>query len=208
MQAHHSGMTLFRHRAQGPGSAGDVWSTTLWSNGAASLAATHTAWQTFVSSFISGTLGAMWPNEYSITDLITDQVDTSSHKNTAQVRSSVSYVGTGAGATPSPRAALVIGLRTALPTKAGRGRMYWLSPDSSHYTATGLFVGADLTTIANGFGTALTTFKATSQPVVVHIPTSGGITFDSITYAAASSIPGTQRRRTNRVAGSYATKTI
>lgn len=97
----------------------------MHSSGAASLAATHTAWQAFVSSFVSGSIGAMWPNDVTLTELATDQLDGVTGKNAAQTKSSVALAGTGAGGTGSPRVSLVVGLRTALPTRAGRGRMYW-----------------------------------------------------------------------------------
>jgi hypothetical protein len=139
-------MTFFRHTASGPGAAGDIWVTTMHSSGSGTVAATHTAWQTFVTSWMSGGYGAMIPNDTSITDLRTDQLDSISGKNNAQTKSGVSLVGTGAGATQSPRDALIVGLRTALPTRSGRGRMFWPAIDATHMTATGLVSGTDLTT--------------------------------------------------------------
>jgi hypothetical protein len=158
-----------------------------------------------VSSFFSGAYAAMIPNDVTLTELATDQLDGVTGRNTAQTKSAVALVGTGAGATQSPRACLVVGLRTALPTRAGRGRMFWPAPDATHMTATGLLSGTDATSLANAFGTALTTFKTTAQPVVWHQKTK---TFDSVTYVTVGTILGTQRRRTNRVFNSYASKTV
>jgi hypothetical protein len=198
-------VTTFRHRVTGPGSAGDIWVTTMHSSSANTLASVHTAWTTFVNSFLSGTLNAMWNTHMSATETITDQLDPVTGKNVAQSISSISQTGTGVGGSVSPRNCIVIGLRTTLPTRAGRGRMYWPSPDDSHYLTTGLFVSADVTTIDTGFATALTTFKATSQPVVYHRATK---TFDSVVNSATSNVPGTQRRRTNKVTPTYATHSV
>ena len=198
-------MTIYRHRVTGPGSAGDIWVSTLHSSSANTLASVHTAWTTFVNSFCSGTMNAMWNTHMSATETITDQLDPVTGKNVAQSISSITQVGTGAGGTPSPRVCIVVGLRTALPTRAGRGRMYWPAPDDGHFATTGKFVDADCTTIATGFATALTTFKATATPVVFH---RSHLTFDTITNVTVGDIPGTQRRRTNKDTQVYATHTV
>lgn len=200
-------MTFFRHTASGPGAAGDIWVTTMHSSGAGTLSATHTAWQTFVTSWMSGGYAAMLPNETTITDLRTDQLDSISGKNNAQTKSGVSLVGTGAGATQSPRDCLIVGLRTALPTRSGRGRMFWPAPDATHMTATGLLSGTDATTLSNAFGTALTTFKATAAPIMLHRKIHP-LTFDLVTYVTVGTVLGSQRRRTNKVAAVYASKTV
>lgn len=199
------GMTTFRHRVTGPGAAGDIWVSTLHSSSANTLASVHTAWTTFVNSFLSATMNAMWNTHTSATETITDQLDPVTGKNVAQSISSIAQVGTGVGGSVSPRTCMVIGLRTTLPTRAGRGRMYWPSPDDSHFTTTGLYVGADVTTIDTGFATALTTFKATSQPVIYHRLLR---TFDSVVQSSTSNVPGTQRRRTNKIVPTYATHAV
>src|SRR3954464_7889589 len=130
-------MPYFRHRVSGPGSAGDVWTCTMHSNGAAALSTVHAAWQSLVSGFITNTIGPMWPNEVAASQVTTDQLDANGLFNVAQLSTTISAPGTGAGPTMSPRLAVVIGLRTVVPTKAGRGRMFWPAPDASHTTASG-----------------------------------------------------------------------
>lgn len=198
-------MTVYRHRVTGPGSGGDIWVSTLHSSSASSLSAVHTAWTTLVTSFISGTMGALWNTHQSATETITDQLDPVTGKNVAQASSAITAVGTGSGGSVSPRTCMVIGLRTAVPTRAGRGRMYWPSPDDSHFATTGLYNSADTATVATGFASVLTTFKATATPVVFHRKT---LTFDTITNTSVGVIPGTQRRRTNKSAQAYSTHTV
>lgn len=198
-------MTVFRHRVTGPGSAGDIWVCTMHSSSANTLASVHTAWTTLINTFHTGTMNALWPTSHSATETITDQLDPLTGKNVAQTSSTISQVGTGAGGTPSPRASVVLGLRTALPTRSGRGRMYYPSPDDSHYASTGLLVAADAATISNGFGAALTTFKATSTPVIFHRKT---LTFDVVLTVTVGVITGSQRRRTNKDNPNYQSHTI
>jgi hypothetical protein len=198
-------MTIYRHRISGPGSAGDMWTSTLHSNSSQSLATVHAAWQTLVTGFITATLAAMWPNEVSATSIVTDQLDPLTGKNVAQLSAAIAGVGTGAGATMSPRLALVIGHRTTIPTRSGRGRMFWPAPDATHTSASGNLLSTDATTIATSWSGRLTTFKATSQPVIYHRDTH---TFDNIVGVTVGVVFGSQRRRTNRVQNAYSTGTV
>lgn len=210
-------MAYFRHRVTGPGSAGDTWVCTMHSQGASALATVHAAWTTLVTGFITSVLGPMWPNETSATQTITDQLDANGLHNVGQLTSAITAPGTGAGATLSPRTCIVIGLRSAVPTKAGRGRMFWPAPDAGHLTASGNLVSADATSLSNALATRLTTFKATSQPVILHRghdadkpPGSPLVvsTSDNIVNVTIGVVLGSQRRRTNRVANSYTASPI
>jgi hypothetical protein len=109
----------------------------MHSSGAASLATVHAAWTTFVNSFITSVLGPLWPNEVGATQTVTDQLDANGLHNVGQLTSSISGAGTGTGATLSPRSCVVIGLRSSVPTKAGRGRMFWPAPDALSLLGTG-----------------------------------------------------------------------
>lgn len=189
----------------------------MHSSGAGSLATVHAAWVTLLNGFIGTTLAPMWPNETQATSAITDQLDANGLHNVAQLSSTLTQPGTGAGATLSPRDCVVIGLRTTVPTKAGRGRMFWPAPDSGHLTSSGNLVAADATAIAGGFQTRLTTFKATSQPVILHrghdanhppgTPLVASTT-DNVVQVSVGVIVGTQRRRTNKVANAYSNATV
>lgn len=198
-------MPIFRHRVSGPGPAGDIWISTMHSSSAGTLAAVHTAWTTLINNFCSGTMNGMWNTHNSATQTITDQLDPVTGKNVAQASSAITQVGTGVGGTTPPRVCVVIGLRTALPTRAGRGRMYWPAPDTSHFTLQGTLVSADATTIATGIAAALTAFKATATPVVYH---RGPKTSDAVTSVTVGILAGTQRRRTNKDAQAYSSHTV
>jgi ethanolamine utilization microcompartment shell protein EutL len=198
-------MTNYLHRMSGPGAAGDVWISTMHTSGAANLATAHGAWQTFVTAIFNNALKTRWAVASQITSLQTVSLDPVTGKQTAVTATSVALIGTSAGQMISPRSCMVLSLRTALPTKAGRGRMYLPPPDSTHLTGSGLLLGSDAAAIATAIGTAMTTFKATSQPVVYHQKTK---TVDNITYVAVGQVLGSQTRRTNRVFNAYSTATI
>src|SRR5215813_6947029 len=184
-------MTIYQHTLKGTFTAGDVWNVTLHTSSANALAAVHTAWTTACSNFITGTMGPMWPSDVSATGTITNQLSPVNGKNVAQAVSSLALTGSGAGGKPSPRDAVLTSLRTAMPTKAGRGRMYWPSVDASHYTATGRLVQADMQTIATGWASALTALAGTATPIIFHKKVLG---FDVIILVQVPDVAASQRR--------------
>lgn len=195
-------MTTFRHRVTGPGPAGDIWTCTLHSVSGQSLTTVHAAWASAVQGFINSTLGPLWPTETQATAVWTDQLDPVTGRNVAQAYSAGDWKGTGTGLQLPQRAAVIVGLRTALPTRSGRGRMFWPAPDSTHLTTTGLLASATAQTIATGWASQLQTMTGTTQPVIFHRKTK---TSDSITSVTVGQVLGTQRRRTNKVPPNYST---
>jgi len=190
-------MAYFRHVVGGLTPVGTRWSTTLHSQSSATITTVHTAWSTFMTSFIGTTLAPMW-NTHTTANLVTTyQLDAVTGKATTLASGTLAIPGTGTGGSVSSRDAFVITLRSAIAGKLGRGRMYWPSPDDSHYTTTGQFVTADMTTVKNGFASAYGTFKATTIPVVWHKLTKLG---DAIVEVDININPGTQSRRTNKAA--------
>lgn len=217
MSAYCNPMPIYRHRVSGPGSAGDVWTSTMHSFGAGSLSTTHAAWTSFVTNFITSVMAPLWPNEVGATSTITDQLDANGLHNVGQLSSSISGAGTGTGATLSPRSCLVIGLRSAVPTKAGRGRMFWPATDALSLLGTGNLNSTVAAAISTGFSTRLATFKLTSQPVILHrghdanVPPGSPLvasTYDNVVTVTVGVVLGSQRRRTNRVANSYASTSV
>ena len=194
-------MTVYRHRVSGPGAAGDVWVSTLHSVGLASLVDAHEAWRQFVIDAIGGTLKTFWTPATIARNITTDQLDDFTWKNVAQLSDLQTVTGTSVGKAVSPRDCLVVGLRTPLPTRAGRGRMFLPSPSADHYTGTGEFIAAELATLADEFSTALATMRGVVQPVIAH---RASRTSTPITRVTIGNIAGIQRRRTNKVTQTYA----
>lgn len=193
-------MTIYQHQVTGTFSAGDQWCTTMHTSSVNSLSSVHTAWTTAVNTFFSGTYNAMMPSDVSATQTLTNQLDPLTAKNVAQQTSAITQTGTGAGGKPSPRDCVLLSLRTALPQKKGRGRMFLPSVDASHYTSTGRLVQADMQTIATGFAAVLTTLAGTATPIIFHKNILG---FDVIIAVKVPDLAATQRRRTNKDAVVY-----
>lgn len=193
-------MTIFRCVAGGPGPAGDVWSASLHVDSAQTISTVMAAFNTFASTFLGGAVKSVWPTVVSCTSLVVTQLDPITGKNVLQASMPVSIVGTDAGAALPQRAAMVIGLRTALPTRAGRGRFYLPAPSIAHLDADGLFASVPRGTIANAAAAALDTLNATAQAVIYHRATKTSTAVNAVTVGQ---VLGDQRRRTNKIAANY-----
>lgn len=193
-------MTIYRHRISGPGTAGDVWVSTLHTSSGSDLPTMHAAYVDAMTDFWTTTFGPKVSPRTEASQFITDALDPITGKNTAQLSSAVNLVGTGTGSSPSPRACTVFSLLTALPTRAGRGRMYWPSPDSDAYAFSGEFGQFVADAFSAGMKTALLAIKTTGDPVIFHRATN---TSTLITGVKVGTIAGTQRRRTNKAVNTY-----
>lgn len=190
-------MVYFRHVATGLTPVGTRWSTTLHSNGSASVAATQTAWNQFITTFVGGTLAAMWNTHTTVDETKTYQLDPATGKATALSTTANAIPGTGTGGSLSSRSAFVVTTMSTVPGKPGRGRMFWPVPDDTHIQTTGQLVSADATTIETNFRSAYATFKLTSVGVVYHKSLHIG---DAIVDIEIDLNLKSQRRRTNKAA--------
>lgn len=202
-------MPIFRHTASGPGPAGDVWSTTMHSfSNTASIATAAGSWFTLLTQFWgAGQLGQYLTVDQLLEEAVTDQLDPTTGKNTLQVRTAMTLKGNLAAEPTTPqRASIVTGLRTANATRAGRGRMFWPGPAGSQLTNVGQLTNAIANALAADLGGDLTTFNGTGvQAVIFHRKT---LTYTPITQVTVSINLGTQRRRTNKLGGGYASYNI
>lgn len=172
------------------------------------------AWTAFLTSMWGGHYGGMLTVDQQLTQATVDALDPTTGKNTAQVITALGLKGALAAEPTTPqRAAVVFGLRTILPTRAGRGRMFWPGPAGSLLTVSGELASADVTALASQLAGALTTFNGTATAVVYHRanPKASPPTLPSSTPVSSVTVGvvlGTQRRRTNKVAASYASAAV
>lgn len=199
------GMTIFRHTVSGPGPAGDIWIASAHSAGDGTTGAAHTQWLNVLSAFIGDTLEAMWSTEQQATEATTTSLSATTGKNVEQVRSALSYKGTGTGLTLPQRSSVVIGMRTALADRSGRGRAYYPAPDTTHITAEGTLAAAAQTALATAYADAIAAAAAVVSFGVFHRPT---LNITPITQITVGQVLGTQRRRTNKVAPAYASADV
>lgn len=190
-------MVYFRHVAAGITPVGTKWSTTLHSASASDLGTVQTAWNQFCTTFVGGTLAAMWNTHTSLQSTSTYQLDPTTGKAAAVATTANVIPGTGTGGSVSSRSAAVFTTRSTVPGRKGHGRMYWPSPDDSHYQTTGQLVNADATSLETGFRTAYGTFKVTSVGIIWHKTLLIG---DNIVEVELNINLGSQRRRTSKAA--------
>jgi len=196
-------MAVFKHVMSGPGAAGDVWTSGLHSIGPVTLAAAQAAWLVFVENIGSATnWGALWANEVAIREASTYAIDPTTGKATALARGSVSLNGVAAGDASPPRDTVVVGLRTAKPGPGGRGRMNFPLVNRTLLGSTGLIASATQTTIAAFMANALNDMA--TGGAVPSVWRKGLPTGDAITSVTIGAVPGSQRRRSNKIAPQYA----
>lgn len=162
----------------------------------------HNAWRTAWLNFWNDTYGPMVTPQVTVNELVTDQLDPATGKNVAQRVNADHFVGTGAGKTVSPRDCLLLSFYTGVPTRAGRGRMYLPSPDSSHYLDTGQFANDVGTTVAGGWKAVIdANFPGDPGQVIYHRSTR---TTTPVIGVKVGAVPATMRSRTNKVPNAYA----
>lgn len=188
----------------GPGSAGDIWIATMHSQSTQTIDSVHTAFKVFLGSLSSG-FGDMWSTETQLTQAQTDELDSTGKHNVAQRTDALSIKGTGSGNALSPRTAIVVSLRTATPTRSGRGRFYLPGPDDTHLTTTGLFAATDAATVADTVSDAISTMNSTASVGIFHRALN---TITPVTAVYVGQVLGDQRRRTNKVSPNYQTSTV
>jgi hypothetical protein len=198
-------MTIFRHRVIGPGSAGDQWVSTLHTSSVNDVVTMNLNWADAFTTFWTDHYGPLCSPQTKISEFVTDQLDPLTGKNVLQSTSGVNLVGTGGGKTVSPRSCLVVSMTSNLPTRAGRGRMYLPSPDSNAYAATGEFTQGTADAVSAAFVAFLRQMKFVADPVIFHRKFN---TSTLITGCKVGTVPGTQRRRTNKAVNSYSQSAI
>lgn len=198
-------MAIFRSVVQGPGPAGDYWSSTLHSTSETTIGTVHSAFSALITSFVGGTLAAMWPTVTEVSAITTTQIDPTSGRNITQESSGLPIPGTGTGAALPQRVAVVVGMRTTLPTRAGRGRMYFPAPDITHLDDDGLLETTDAQSLATAMASALAVANTTVSWGLFH---RGEGNMTPITSVTVGQVLGTQRRRTNKVPDVYSSADV
>lgn len=180
--------------------------TTMHSNSTGNLAEAHNAWRAVWANFWGDTYGALVTPQTKITEVITDQLDPIAGTNVGQLVSNDAYTGTGTGKTVSPRSCMILSFTTALPTRSGRGRMYLPSPDSNSYANTGEFTADVCAAVSAAWAFNINSdMSSPTFPVVYHRQLHTGT---RITGVKVGTIPGTQRRRTNKALNAFSANPI
>jgi hypothetical protein len=198
-------VTLFHMTLEGTTNDGGwsfgVWTTNTGDDAAAALTKFQTAvaamWASGIDAFISDQIA------YTAQKVVT--VDQSTGKQITRADGAVTDAGADTGESLPPQVALAVTLRTALATRAGRGRIY-LPP-----FAVSQVVNSRMN--ATNKGTTLTAVKGMFDTLISdgHTPVLYGRTAHTvtpITTLALGDVFDTQRRRRDAYAETYTSTAV
>lgn len=191
--------------------AGEEWSLTLHTEKAGgTLAAAQAAWAASAAVLWNGTgatdsIGQYCKSSTTLTVASTAELDPLTGKQLGRVESALALAGSAAGETLPPQLTIVCSMRTALATRAGRGRAY-LPPFATGSVTAGLFTAANLAVVATACQKWLQSLvTATYAPCVYHRASK---THDLIVTIDVGNVFDTQRRRRNKLIEARTTKTL
>lgn len=127
-------MAFYRGTVKGHLEGGEIFNFTMHFSGVTGQAATGaTDLADAVTLMWNGTntpagnITALYPAAIGVDSVVMDELDSSGH-NVSQGREALALVGTGTDEPLPPQNAVVVSLRTDVPTRAGRGRFFLPSP--------------------------------------------------------------------------------
>jgi hypothetical protein len=198
-------VTLFHMTLEGTTNDG-TWSFGVWTtNTGDDAAAALTKFQTAVAAMWASGIDAFISDQIAYTAQKVVTVDQSTGKQIARADGAVTDAGADTGESLPPQVALAVTLRTALATRAGRGRIY-LPP-----FAVSQVVNSRMN--ATNKGTTLTAVKGMFDTLISdgHTPVLYGRTAHTvtpITTLALGDVFDTQRRRRDAYAETFTSTAV
>lgn len=116
-------MAIFRHVASGT-YPGESWSFTLHTEGTIALTAAQAAWASAIGTLWTGALDGLVNENVVLTEVSTASLDPVTGGQISRLSDDVSLPGDQETGVLPPQVSVVVSLRTALATRAGRGRIY------------------------------------------------------------------------------------
>lgn len=188
-------MALFRHTVKGVFPA-EVWTFGIHTLGSVTVDAAQSAWVAAVADFWSTELAAVYCADVAIQSVVTAELSQPTGKQITRRETQVNHVGTNAAACLPFQVAPVVSLRTALATRAGRGRFYAPSPAVDQQAAGRLITTAQ-TALLNS---AVAMFGALTGAGLSGVLYSRSTTqTQEITSVDVGDVIDTQRRRRNKL---------
>lgn len=196
-------MTEYRLTARGHLPQGEVFSFTLHcDNVAGTLSGAGSAWHTALGLLWNGvaspadSIKQLISTTIGIDASVVDALDPLTGKNDAQLVTAETLVGTSAADPLVNQAAVVVSLRTAKATKAGRGRFY-LPPFGEDETTAGLLLATPRGQVATAAQKMIQSLNGAGYTVGVWHRNS--LTQDAVVSVDVSNVIGTQRRRRDKI---------
>lgn len=205
-------MTEYRLTARGHLPQGEIFNFTLHcSNISGTLSGAGAAWHTALGLLWNGvaspadSIKQCIPASIGIDASVVDALDALTGKNDAQLTTTETLVGTNATDPLVNQDAVVVSLRTAKATKAGRGRFY-LPPFGEDQTTAGLLLATPRGQVSVAAQKMVQSLNGAGYIVGVwHRRT---LTQDAVVSVDVSNVVGTQRRRRNKIVPVRSSQTV
>lgn len=190
-------MTVFRHVAKGT-FPGESWSFTLHTEGTVALTAAQAAWHSAIDTLWSDSLDALVNSNVSLTETSTASLSDSTGAQISRLSDDESLPGVASQGLLPPQCTVAVSLRTALATRAGRGRFYLPTFDKGTVTAAGgRLNGTSVTATVTAVGDMLESLIADDLTPVIY--SRSALTTQPITQYDVGDVIDTQRRRRDKL---------
>lgn len=195
-------MTVFRHRAVGRFGDGEQWTFGIYSEGTGGIDAAETAWDNAVTAFFNSALAARISETVTTLSTSTASIDETTGRQITRRELANNSGGTSTSPSLPYQVAPVVGLRTELATRAGRGRFY--APSLAvDQVADGRMLPAAQSDLADAAVAMMTELQTGGLvPVIFHrtdSPGAGRFTTTRVTAIDVGDVLDTQRRRRNKL---------
>lgn len=166
-------MALYQHRFGGHTAAGENWMFTWWadssrSSGDAQAAAIQWATDLWAGATAGNGLEDHLPTTVGLDTVTTVQVTTATGVQITRQDNALSLDGVSASNTLPSDVSVVVSLRTATPTRAGRGRFYLPPGIVADVTSTGRVLADFITDLTASLTAAWTGYNSASDTPVVY----------------------------------------
>lgn len=188
-------MALFRHTVKGV-FPGEVWTFGIHTLGSVTVDAAQSAWAAAVDAFWSTELAAIYCDDVVIQSVVTAELSQPTGRQITRRETQVSHPGTSTAACLPFQCAPVVSLRTALATRAGRGRFYAPSPAVDQQAAGKLITTAQ-SALLNSTVAMFTALTGAGLSGVLYSRSTTQT--QEITSVDVGDVIDTQRRRRNKL---------
>lgn len=166
-------MALYQHRFLGHTAAGENWMFTWWADSArssASAAAAAVTWaQTLWAGAVDGNgLEDHLPTTVGLDSVSTVEINTATGTQISRLDTAISLDGVSASNTLPSDCSAVVSLRTATPTRSGRGRFYLPPGVVTDVAADGRIVADFIADLSASLAAAWTGYNSASDRPVIY----------------------------------------
>lgn len=166
-------MALYQHRFSGVTAAGENWMFTWWASSSRTAAAAHAAAITWIGVLYDGATAGNGLEDHSPTavglrNITTVEVDVATGTQISRLDSALTRNGLSASNTLPSDCSVVVSLRSATPTRSGRGRFYLPPLIVADVTTTGRVLPDAVTDLVASLTAAWTGYNSASDRPVVY----------------------------------------